>query len=121
MPPSGASHNKAGPDTADRSAPSSQTSGTPFKHWTSAVIDPDDQQPTLPGYWQHQVRALDHRAPFRPAWLPSFRGLRIGPSSTIAAFDNSGNQATMASMGDDVKSNTTDPDLGQRTPSQKPS
>src|SRR5690242_9560942 len=31
------------------------------------------QHPTLPGYWQRRVHALDHRAPFRPAQLPSFR------------------------------------------------
>src|ERR1700719_3498465 len=31
------------------------------------------QQPALLGYRQHRVHALDHRAPLRPAHLPSFR------------------------------------------------
>jgi hypothetical protein len=31
------------------------------------------QQPALPGYRQHRVHALDHRASCRPAHLPSFR------------------------------------------------
>src|SRR5215831_11231946 len=31
------------------------------------------QQPALLGYWQRRVHALDHRAPFRPAQLPSYQ------------------------------------------------
>jgi hypothetical protein len=28
-------------------------------------------------YWQRRVHALDHRVPFRPAQLPSFRAKKI--------------------------------------------
>jgi hypothetical protein len=35
------------------------------------------QQPALLGYRQHRVHALDHRAPLRPAHLPSFRAKKI--------------------------------------------
>jgi hypothetical protein len=35
------------------------------------------QQPALLGCWQRRVPALDHRAPFRPAQLPSFRAKKI--------------------------------------------